>query len=498
MQHAPPRRSTRSPTRGSTPSPNSSRRLATYIGRFEYNDRYGDYTPGGHERARRREARKTLARARAQPPRPTTSTPSRRWTSTPRARTRARAARCEVAPARPQRDRLARAGHPVGVRPHAHRRPPTTGPSSRPASRRCPGALDGYIATLREGIAQGVVPARRQVAEVVTQIARYTADTGLLRDVRRARPHPKRASCRHPSPASSPTTPTPRASRTTSSRSSSAASSPRRRARRMPSAASCTRCSRAASSAPRSTSTRRTNGASRSSPAWSPSRSRSRTRSRPAPRVEEAVAFLEQDATRKLHGTDALQRWMQETSDRAVAELGKTHFDIPEPIRTLRVHDRAHEGRRDLLHRPDRRLLASRPHVVVGARGRRGVRHLARADDRVPRGRPGPPPADRAGRLQPRAAELLAAPARRHVGSRRGLGAVRRAAHGAARLPRRPRRPARDAGRSAHARRPRRPRHRRAPREAAPRRQGHVGRRLRAGVHARATSTCPTSSCSSR
>ena len=27
--------------------------------------------------------------------------------------------------------------------------------------------------------------------------------------------------------------------------------------------------------------------------------------------VEEAVAFLEEDASRKLHGTDALQRWMQ-------------------------------------------------------------------------------------------------------------------------------------------------------------------------------------------
>jgi uncharacterized protein (DUF885 family) len=51
--------------------------------------------------------------------------------------------------------------------------------------------------------------------------------------------------------------------------------------------------------------------------------------------VEEAVAFLEQDPSHKLHGTDALQRWMQETSDRAIAELGKTHFDIPEPIRKL-------------------------------------------------------------------------------------------------------------------------------------------------------------------
>ncbi|MET0303672.1 MAG: DUF885 domain-containing protein, partial [Microbacteriaceae bacterium] len=51
--------------------------------------------------------------------------------------------------------------------------------------------------------------------------------------------------------------------------------------------------------------------------------------------VAEAVAFLDRDESRKLHGTDALQRWMQETSDRAVEELGRTHFDIPAEIRTL-------------------------------------------------------------------------------------------------------------------------------------------------------------------
>ena len=56
---------------------------------------------------------------------------------------------------------------------------------------------------------------------------------------------------------------------------------------------------------------------------------------KPGASVEEAVAFLEQDPARKLNGTEALQRWMQETSDKAVEELGRTHFDIPEPIRTL-------------------------------------------------------------------------------------------------------------------------------------------------------------------
>jgi uncharacterized protein (DUF885 family) len=56
---------------------------------------------------------------------------------------------------------------------------------------------------------------------------------------------------------------------------------------------------------------------------------------KPDASVREAIEFLDQDSSRKLHGTDALQRWMQETADRAVAELSKSHFDIPEPIRRL-------------------------------------------------------------------------------------------------------------------------------------------------------------------
>jgi len=54
----------------------------------------------------------------------------------------------------------------------------------------------------------------------------------------------------------------------------------------------------------------------------------------PGASVEEAIAHLEKDPTRKLHGTEELQRWMQELSDTAVRELA-SHFDIPEPVRTL-------------------------------------------------------------------------------------------------------------------------------------------------------------------
>jgi uncharacterized protein (DUF885 family) len=54
--------------------------------------------------------------------------------------------------------------------------------------------------------------------------------------------------------------------------------------------------------------------------------------------VADAVAALDNDPARKIHGTDALQAWMQKLSDTAVRELGKEHFDIAEPMRKLECH----------------------------------------------------------------------------------------------------------------------------------------------------------------
>ena len=51
--------------------------------------------------------------------------------------------------------------------------------------------------------------------------------------------------------------------------------------------------------------------------------------------ADEAMRRLDEDVTRQLHGTDALQRWMQETSDAAIEALAGTHFDIADPIRRL-------------------------------------------------------------------------------------------------------------------------------------------------------------------
>jgi uncharacterized protein (DUF885 family) len=55
----------------------------------------------------------------------------------------------------------------------------------------------------------------------------------------------------------------------------------------------------------------------------------------PGATVAEAIAHLENDPATKLHGTDALQKWMQRLSDKAIEDLGKTHFDIAEPLRKL-------------------------------------------------------------------------------------------------------------------------------------------------------------------
>ncbi len=56
---------------------------------------------------------------------------------------------------------------------------------------------------------------------------------------------------------------------------------------------------------------------------------------KPGATVEEAIEVLDADPNRILKGTDALQKWMQQLSDRAVEELSRSHFDIPDPVKKL-------------------------------------------------------------------------------------------------------------------------------------------------------------------
>jgi uncharacterized protein (DUF885 family) len=56
---------------------------------------------------------------------------------------------------------------------------------------------------------------------------------------------------------------------------------------------------------------------------------------KPGASIEEAVKFLDEDPARKLHGTEALQKWMQNKSDEAIASLSGSHFEIAEKMKTL-------------------------------------------------------------------------------------------------------------------------------------------------------------------
>ena len=51
--------------------------------------------------------------------------------------------------------------------------------------------------------------------------------------------------------------------------------------------------------------------------------------------VAEAKEILNNDPSRQLKGTDALTAWMQGLSDRAVAELAGVYFEIPDVMKTL-------------------------------------------------------------------------------------------------------------------------------------------------------------------
>lgn len=51
--------------------------------------------------------------------------------------------------------------------------------------------------------------------------------------------------------------------------------------------------------------------------------------------IAQACAALDADPARQIHGAPQFRDWMQGLADRAVDDLAGTHFDIPDPIRTL-------------------------------------------------------------------------------------------------------------------------------------------------------------------
>ncbi|WP_341579061.1 DUF885 domain-containing protein [Microbacterium schleiferi] len=305
--------------------------LATYIGRSEHNARYGDYSPAGAE-ALADEARNTLAALRAAEPVDDIDRVTKADL------TRELELDLELHDARWHlRDLNVIASPPQDIRAVFDLMPTDTADDWSVIATRLgavPEAVRGYIESLRAGVSAGVVPAQRQVREVVTQIGRYTSDRGFFAEF-----------AAEAAPADG--------------------QLPASLARELSDAAGAARVAYEeladVLSAEVGPAASEQDGVGRDLYALHSRRFLGATidldetyewgieelarmvaeqeeiadEILSGASVEEAVAFLEKDASRKLHGTEALQAWMQRTSDHAVAELGKTHFDIPEPIRTL-------------------------------------------------------------------------------------------------------------------------------------------------------------------
>lgn len=55
----------------------------------------------------------------------------------------------------------------------------------------------------------------------------------------------------------------------------------------------------------------------------------------PGGSIADAARHLDENPARYVEGSEAFRDWMQELADRTVAELAGVHFDIPEPIRRI-------------------------------------------------------------------------------------------------------------------------------------------------------------------
>ena len=305
--------------------------VATYIGRFEHNGRLEDLSPAGHE-ARYRATQATLAALEAAEPVDEVDVVTKADLA---GDLRLSIALYEAGAH--LRDLNVIASPPQDLRSVFDLMPTDTVEDWTMISdrlRAVPAALDGYVQTLRAGIEAGVVPARRQVREVVTQIARYTSDTGFF------------ASFAHDAAPAEGHLPASLAKAVSEHAGAARVAYDELAAFLRDELAPVASEHDAVGRELYALHSRRFLGAEidlDETYEWGVAELARMVAEQeaianeilPGASVAEAVAFLEQDSARKLHGTDALQAWMQETSDRAVAELGESHFDIPEPIRTL-------------------------------------------------------------------------------------------------------------------------------------------------------------------
>ena len=305
--------------------------VGTYIGRTEGDGRYGDYSPAGHERFVV-EAKKTIAQLDAASPVDSvdevTQTDLRSELSLS----------VESSDAQLQlRDLNVIASPAQEIREIFDLMPTKTVDDwANIASRlgNLPAAIDGYIETLRLGIERGVTPARRQVREVLAQAQRHAANDGFFADFAA------------------------NAALDDGTLPASLAKDLGLGARRSATAYSKLATFFSTELEGKATeddaigrdlytlASRRFLGAAidlDETYEWGieelarmvEEQERVAHQIKPGASVLEAIAFLDTDPSRKLHGTRALQEWMQKTSDKAVADLADTQFDIPDEIKTI-------------------------------------------------------------------------------------------------------------------------------------------------------------------
>ena len=305
--------------------------VGTYIGRAEGNGRYGDYSPAGHERYID-EARKVIVRLDAA----TAVDDVDEVTQTDLRSTLALDVESSEAGLQ-LRDLNVIASPAQGIREIFDLMPGKTVEDWENISSRLgnlPEAVDGYIETLRLGIERGMTPAKRQVREVLEQAKRHAANDGFFASF------VADASLDQGSlPASLAT---------------DLAAGARRGAAAYAKLADFFNDELEGAATDRDAigrelyalQSRGFLGATidlDETYEWGveelarmvEEQESIANQIKPGATVLEAIAFLGTDPSRKLHGTDALQKWMQETSNRAVAELSQSQFDIPDEIKTI-------------------------------------------------------------------------------------------------------------------------------------------------------------------
>ncbi|GHD40030.1 DUF885 domain-containing protein [Mycetocola manganoxydans] len=305
--------------------------VGTYIGRTDANSRFGDFSPAGHERYVD-EAKRALSALEAASPVDDIDAVTRTDL--------AAELRLDLESADAGlhlRDLNVIASPAQGIREIFDIMPTATVDDWADVSTRLkalPAAVSGYIETLRLGIERGITPAKRQVREVFEQAKKYSADEGFFVELG-ATASPVEGQL----PAS--------LASDLSANAGQAAVAYRALADFL--AHELEPVAQEQDAVGRehyALQSRRFLGATidlDETYEWGieelarmvEEQERIAREIKPGASVEEAIAFLDGDSSRKLHGTDALQKWMQETSDRAVAELGRSHFDIPEEIRTI-------------------------------------------------------------------------------------------------------------------------------------------------------------------